>query len=350
MSKRQRHSEAQEARAVDLSRIVIDRSMLDALAAKGDIDAELRRASLEWLHPPHMWAQWVIRLLLAFGTGLVLTGIVFFFAFNWASLPDLAKLGLIQTALIVTTLGAWWFGCDKIVGQLLLIASSVLVGVFMASFGQIYQSGADAWTLFAVWAAAITPWTLLSRSPFHWLLWLVLVNLALSLWWDQTLDVGAHKTDKLSIVMASFNLVLLVGREVLILGKPSHWLAPLWTRWLLLAVILATCFPFLYQGYSSPFESTLLLMAAIVASVVITALFLGYRLMAKDIPSLAMILLLASLLVVLLCANLLDALDFSNLSITFLTALVAIGVFALSAGYLRDLLSKDHVREEEANV
>jgi len=346
----QRQKKPQQAEAVDLSDIVIDRSMLDAMAAKGSIDADLRRASLEWLHPPHLWAQWVIRLLLAFGTALVLTGILFFFAFNWASLPDLAKLGLIQAALLAVVLGAWWFGTGRIVGQLLLIAASVLVGVFMATFGQIYQSGADAWTLFAIWAVAITPWSVLSRSPFHWLVWFALVNLALSLWWDQTIDAGRYKQDMLAILMATLNLVLLTLREVLTRGKPTHWLAPLWTRWLLLAAILVSSFPFLYEGYSDPAESLLLLVAAVCATVVIAALFLAYRLTDPDIPALAMILLLACLLVVLLFANLLDALDMSNLGVTFFTALVAIGVFALAAGYLRGLLSKAGDREGGANV
>ncbi|WP_157967653.1 DUF2157 domain-containing protein [Cohaesibacter intestini] len=346
----QRQKKPQQAEAVDLSDIVIDRSMLDALAAKGSIDADLRRASLEWLHPPHMWAQWVVRLLLAFGAALVLTGILFFFAFNWASLPHLAKLGLIQAALLTAALGAWWFGTGRIVGQLLLITASVLVGVFMAAFGQIYQSGADAWTLFAIWAVAITPWTILSRSPFHWLVWFVLVNLALSLWWDQTIDAGSHKQDMLAMLMAALNLGLLTVREALTRGKPTHWLAPLWTRWLLLAAILVSSFPFLYEGYSDPADSMLLLAAAIIASIVIGALFVNYRLAVPDIPALAMILLLGCLLAVLLFANLLDALDMSSLGITFLTALVAIGVFALSAGYLRGLLAKAGDREGGANV
>lgn len=346
----QRQNEPQGAGAPDLSRIVIDRSMLDALAAKGSITAELRQTSLQWLHPPHMWAQWILRLLLAFGTGLVLSGIVFFFAFNWASLPDLAKLGLIQAGLIATVFGAWWLGPDKILGQLLLIASSVLVGVFMAAFGQIYQSGADAWTLFAIWALAISPWTMLSHSAFHWLLWYLLVNLALSLWWDQTIDVEAHKSDMLSMLMAAFNLALLAAREALCLGKPTHWLAPRWTRWLLLATILAASFPFLYQGFSEPGDSMLMLVAASVAAVVIAALFLAYRLTGADVPALAMILLLASLLVVLLFANLLDALDMSAFTITFFTAIVAIGIFALSAGYLRGLLSKMAANQGAANV
>lgn len=335
----------EQAERIDLSLIAIDRSMLDALAANGSIDSDLRRASLLWLHPPYMWAQWSIRLLLAFGTGLVLTGLVFFFAFNWAAMPDLVKLGLIQAGLIGATAGAWWLGTGRIVGQLLLLAASVLVGIFMAVFGQVYQSGADAWTLFAVWALAITPWTMLSRSPFHWLLWAGLVNLALSLWWDQTIQPFTHKSDMQGMLLAAFNLLLLAVREGLTMGRPTHWLSPPWTRWLLLAGILAASFPFLYQGYSDPGANSWLLIAALVATIAIAALFFAYRVMGLDVPALAMILLLSCLLAVLLFANLLDALDWSSLAITFLTALVAIGVFALSAGYLRSLLPKSSERE-----
>ncbi len=154
----------------DWRRIAIDRHMLDELLSGDKISQADWQSSLDWLHPSHQWARWAMRLFLSFGTALVLAGIVFFFAFNWTYLPDLTKLGIIQAALILSAVGAWHFGTGQVVGQMLLISASVLVGVFMAVFGQSYQSGADAWTLFALWTALITPWTVLSRSPFHCLL------------------------------------------------------------------------------------------------------------------------------------------------------------------------------------
>ena len=45
-----------------------------------------------------------------------------------------------------------------------LIAASVLVGVLLAVIGQVYHTGADAYSLFAAWTLLILPWTLASRS------------------------------------------------------------------------------------------------------------------------------------------------------------------------------------------
>ena len=54
----------------------------------------------------------------------------------------------------------------------------------MALFGQTYQTGADPWQLFFNWALLTLPWVLISRFNVMWLLWLGLVNLSVSLFYD----------------------------------------------------------------------------------------------------------------------------------------------------------------------
>lgn len=322
-----------------LKQLTVDRHLLDGLVVRKVIDAEQWQASLNWLHPPHQWARWTMLLLLCFGTGLVLTGVVFFFAFNWAMMSDLFKLGLIQTGLVLAAVGAWAFGVRHILGQLLLIAAAILVGVFMAVFGQVYQSGADAWTLFAVWALLITPWTLASRSAALWALWLLLVNLGFSLWWEQTQSHG-HAPEKLQLLLhAAINGAALISREFLVgRAEGGKWLAQLWTRWILVAAVLMAIFPILFDVYAHPFDAGLLAWAyACVATVIAIGLLLYYRLAQYDIPALAMGLLMISILATMLCGNLLDALGLNELGVTFFTAIFAIAVFALSAGYLRKL-------------
>src|SRR5690606_36100162 len=59
-----------------------------------------------------------------------------------------------------------------------LFGAALTTGALLALIGQIYQTGADIWQLFAGWSALMLPWVLLSRSAASWvLLWLV-VNLA----------------------------------------------------------------------------------------------------------------------------------------------------------------------------
>ena len=54
----------------------------------------------------------------------------------------------------------------------------------MAYYGQTYQTGADPWQLFANWALLIIPWVLIAKFPPLSMLWIVLVNLALTLYLD----------------------------------------------------------------------------------------------------------------------------------------------------------------------
>lgn len=124
-------------------------------------------------------------LLLAVGTGLILSGIIYFFAFNWMEIPPLVKLWGIQFGLAGCVAGAY-FSLNRATGKLLLFSASVLVGVFMAVFGQIYQTGADAYQLFMFWSLLTLGWTLISNFSVQWLLWLIITNMFLALWWTQT--------------------------------------------------------------------------------------------------------------------------------------------------------------------
>ncbi len=129
------------------------------------------------------WRTFLDKLLLANGGGLLLFGIIFFFAFNWQELTRFHKFAMIE-GLIVASLYAYHHWYSRSSAPTILLASSVLVGVLLAFFGQTYQTGADAWQLFAVWAALIAPWVLLARFSSLWFLWLALINIALSLYYQ----------------------------------------------------------------------------------------------------------------------------------------------------------------------
>ena len=334
----------------ELDQISIDRSLLDALHSKGLIGPVLWQDSLDWLHPSHSWVRWVMGLCVSFGSALVLSGIIFFFAFNWALLPDLVKLGFIQIGLVFAAMGAWIIGPHHLVGQMLLMAASVLVGVFWAVFGQVYQSGADAWSLFAFWTLLITPWAGISHSAFHWLLWLILFNIGLSLWWDQAIGSFQDKALFQFLLHAGVNVLFLLVREKLVRVWRPRCLVALWTRWLLLAVVLMAAFPILFQGLSNPFENWGVFCSAVVCLIGTGSMFVTYRKDGPDIAALSMICLLWSLLLVFLLVDGLNGLDMSNLWITLLSAVVTIAVFAASAGYLRHIaVFSERAQEEGGN-
>jgi uncharacterized membrane protein len=133
------------------------------------------------------WLRYIDRFLLAVGAALIVTGIAAFFAWNWAELHRLAKLGLIEAGLAGAVLVAWRLGIDSAGGRASLLAAAVLVGVVFAVFGQAYQTGADPYGLFVVWALLILPWAVIGRQAGLWLLIHVVLNLALILYWTQVL-------------------------------------------------------------------------------------------------------------------------------------------------------------------
>jgi uncharacterized membrane protein len=159
----------------------------NALAAS-QMPAALRLAGI----PPARaeWRGWIERLLLWLGVAALLTGLVFFVAANWAGMGRFGKFALAEGALLAA-LAAYAGGARFRHGNAALLAASLAVGALLALIGQTYQTGADTFELFAVWAALILPWTLLARLPALWVLWLAILHVTYffyldavdSFWW-----------------------------------------------------------------------------------------------------------------------------------------------------------------------
>ncbi|MBT9584457.1 DUF2157 domain-containing protein [bacterium] len=142
---------------------------------------------------PATRAEWVHFLdhgLLAGGSLCILAGCIFFVAANWSLLGAFAKF-LLLSGLIAASAGyAWKTGLEQLRARWALTVSSGLVGAYLALYGQVYQSGADPYTLFLGWALLILPWTLLLRFAPAWALWLVVANTSLSLASESFVLVG----------------------------------------------------------------------------------------------------------------------------------------------------------------
>ncbi|MBI1942327.1 MAG: DUF2157 domain-containing protein [Betaproteobacteria bacterium] len=128
------------------------------------------------------WRRFLDRLLAFMGVVLLAAGVIFFFAYNWNELGRFAKFGLVEAPILVTLVFVWRLGLGGIAGKAALLLAALLTGALLALVGQTYQTGADTFELFALWAAAILPWALLARFPAFWVLWLALANLALALY------------------------------------------------------------------------------------------------------------------------------------------------------------------------
>ncbi len=223
------------------------------------------------------WSVWGRRALLALGLGQFLSGVVFFFAYNWADLSENAKFGIVEGAIALTIIGALLVGPDRLVARMLLIAASVLVGVLLAVIGQTFQTGADAYELFLAWAVLILPWVIASRSAALWLVWFVILQLAVSLFADQVLmTTGFMSVGQISSLSGLVAGMALAARELAV-RSGCDWLAARWTRLVLVGIALVTLFSpaagFAVDYYESQDDA----ISAIVFLAALAALFVLYR-------------------------------------------------------------------------
>lgn len=110
---------------------------------------------------------------------LVGFGVVMWVAANWAEWGRPLHFALIQGLVLVSLAGVWLLPRAR--GGLGLLALLAQGGLF-AYFGQTYQTGADPWQLFALWAVLALPlcWTV--RHDAVWLPWTLVATLAVTLW------------------------------------------------------------------------------------------------------------------------------------------------------------------------
>ncbi|MCK5718655.1 MAG: DUF2157 domain-containing protein [Thiomargarita sp.] len=198
------------------SKTPIRREHLYALAEANYLTAAALEYTLKFvgfIPDKNGWRRFLDYILLLLGATLLLSGIVFFFAYNWADMEHLIKFATLEVAIFLLIIAVVWQGVKNLTGQVILLAVAVLLGVLLAVYGQTYQTGADAFGLFLIWAILIMPWVFISCFAPLWLLLLVLLNLSLILYWNQV--VGANLYDGnnsflLFALLAMFNGFILV--------------------------------------------------------------------------------------------------------------------------------------------
>ena len=160
--------------------------ILEWAAAERIAAANLRRAlEIGGVLPDRTrWRRFLDQLLLWLGVVMVAASVIFFLAYNWHDLGRYAKFALTEGMIVAALAVLWWQGLERIGGKAALLAAALFTGALLALIGQTYQTGADTFELFAVWAVAILPWALLARLPALWVLWLALANLAVVLYFQ----------------------------------------------------------------------------------------------------------------------------------------------------------------------
>lgn len=131
------------------------------------------------------WIRFLKLFLLGTGVAFTVAGIIFFFAYNWDSMHKFFKLGLVGSLILVTVLAGSFIKMNPVLNKVLLTAGALLVGVFLAVFGQIYQTGANAYDLFLNWTLFIVIWVAIVNFAALWTVFITLVNITIILYSEQ---------------------------------------------------------------------------------------------------------------------------------------------------------------------
>lgn len=143
------------------------------------------------------WRAFLARLLNGAGIAGLGAGAIFFVAANWQDYGILGRFALLQAALVAAVGLALWRPPPATPGHAALTLSVLLTGALLALFGQTYQTGADVFELFFIWAGLAFPFALASASAATWAAWWVVLNVAMALY------CGLENTSFLRLVLAS---------------------------------------------------------------------------------------------------------------------------------------------------
>ena len=204
------------------------------------------------------WRVFVERLLAWLGTTLIAAALCYFVAANWHELGRYAKFATVEASLVAAVAVACWQGLDALAGRVALFAAALVTGVLLALIGQVYQTGADVYELFAAWALFILPWVVVGRQPALWLLWIALVDVAVLLLFRTNAARGIDVLDLLFTTRAALWWVLAVWLCVSS-DLDMKWSSATWVT--LIAPLEASVFDLQEQGWWRLFGAAVALVS-----------------------------------------------------------------------------------------
>jgi uncharacterized membrane protein len=198
------------------------RLALYELAARHRLDAASahKLAQIAGLNrEPAQLVYWLPRGVAVLAAALGGFGVILWIAANWEVLGRFGRFALLQALFLVMCVGALAKPSARV--PLGLLALLTIGGLF-AYFGQTYQTGADPWQLFAVWAVLALPLTLSVRSDVLWTPWALVVSTGISLW------VYAHTAHRWRVEPQDLRIYAMAWTAALVLTLA---LSPVFKRW-----------------------------------------------------------------------------------------------------------------------
>lgn len=166
------------------------------------------------------WPRYLNLLFLLLSSGFLTSGIVTLIAANLDYFSDLAKIYGLQAVLLLSiALGFYFFlresrklekGKLKLLSATFFFITSVLIGAVFALVGQTYQTGANAWELFAIWSVCQLPLLLLLPNVASALLLVATTNIALFLFNNNNYE------NDVALSAVGLNLIFLLLSELFI--------------------------------------------------------------------------------------------------------------------------------------
>lgn len=320
------------------------RLALYALAARYDLSPQ-QSAQLRELSgldaEPVAGARWLPRLVAILAAALVGFGIILWLAANWADLGRMTKFALLEGLTLVTVCGA---ALRTAARAPLLLLALLAQGGTLAFFGQTYQTGADPWQLFALWAGLALPLALAARSDALWVPLAVVAVTAIALWtyahtgrsWSLREEVAMlHLAGWFMALAVALLLGPLAGVRRLTGAGPWSFRAAVTLAVILIAVTaLSALFSVRIQAH---YALGLLVLAGTGFAMVVVGL--------RDVLALSVIALaLDTLLIGGLARLLLEQADTDWTARLFLLGLAAAGLVAATVTLVRRLLPRDAER------
>lgn len=319
----------------DLLELPAKRGRLHALAASGVLDGPQLERSLAvagYRPTTASWSAYLYWHALIIGVVLLAAGAVFFVAANWSGLPGSIRMGIVGSAMVIATLIGGYLG-DTLAGRATTLLGGLLFGPLLAVYGQVYQTGADAWQLFATWTLVLVAYGILVRFSGTWVLALLGLHVATFAWIDQELGTDLYEGSG-AFVLAGLALVdgtlvaladrLTHGRERDVIAHAAAFFG------------LAVALPF---GVLALFEDELAFTTVPGLAVLLgglLAIWLMYRWRRPDLGMLAAFAAVITILTAMLCGRILfDALDAELFGVAALGVIVCAQVW----GFTRWLLA-----------
>jgi uncharacterized membrane protein len=199
----------------------MDRKLLDAFVAhhKLSLGAITEAFELVRARPTNEELRhFAITMLRLAGALSVAAGIVFFIAANWDAFDVFGRFVLVEGLLVIASGVAIWKPPPAALGRFALLFAFIMTGVLLALFGQTYQTGADVYELFLTWTLLGLPFVLASQWSVSWGAWLLVLNIALTLFCGWRPETGW-----LWIVFAGSSLSLAETVLIAMIANLSIW-------------------------------------------------------------------------------------------------------------------------------